>query len=97
MRVSYTPPSESDFDLAFSPSSGGGLNSIRVYQPAFRANGGGILSFIGSIARRAYPLIKRFVVPELGNFAKNVGDDISSGLSFKQSVKKMPKKRVRIF
>ena len=88
MRVSYIPPTEIDFDRVFSPSpKGAGLNNIRVYQPAFRANGGGLLSFIGSIARRAYPINKNLVVPELGNFAKNVSDDISSGVSFKQSIK----------
>lgn len=83
MRVVYIPPTVEDFDLLFS-NRGSGLSDIRVYHN----RGGSLLSVVGRFARYALPFLKSIIVPEVGNFAKNVADDIGQGRSIKRVLKK---------
>ena len=88
MRIPYNPPSEGEFDNIFAFSTrGSGLQDIRVYHPGNRGRGGGIFSLLGNIARSAYPILKRLLIPELGNIAKGISEDISTGLPLRQSFK----------
>ena len=82
MRVVYISPSVQDFDILFS-NKGGGLQDIRVYHN----RGGSLLSVVGRFARYALPFIKSIIIPEVGNFAKNVADDIGQGRSMKRVLK----------
>ena len=82
MRVVYISPSVRDFDTLFS-NRAGGLSDIRVYHH----RGGSLLSVVGRFARYALPFIKSIVLPEVGNFAKNVSDDVSQGRNFRRALK----------
>lgn len=82
MRVVYVHPSLQDFDTLFS-KRGGSLGDIKVYHN----RGGSLLSFVGRFARYALPFIKSIILPEVGNFAKNVVNDVSQGRSVKRVFK----------
>ena len=86
MRVPYIAPREIDFDGVFSGRArGGGLADIRVYN----ARGGGLFSFIGKLAKSALPILRSFVLPQIGDLARDIAHDVSAGTSVKQSVKKI--------
>lgn len=82
MRVVYIHPSSRDFDTLFS-KKGGSLSDINI----FHNRGGSLLSFVGRFARYALPFIKSIILPEVGNFANNVANDVSQGRSVKRVFK----------
>lgn len=86
MRVQYIQLNEVDLDEILGPYNlrGGGLSDINVYQP----RGGSFFGVVGSILRRAIPIIKSLIVPELGTFAQNLTNDIGQNVNFRQSLRK---------
>ena len=93
MRVSFIPPTVNDYDRVFNHRGfGGGFGDIRIFQPSFNAKGGSLLGFIGSIARKTIPFFQRMILPALGEFAKDLSDDLSKGKPAKQSFKRNVKK-----
>ena len=86
MRVNYPYPSVGDFDRFLNPLlvRGSGLDDIRVY----RQKGAGLFSFLGRVVRNSIPFLKKFILPEVGNLAKNVTTDISEGKTLRQSLRK---------
>ena len=88
MRVSYLPPSEDDFDRAFSTRVlGGALSDIRVYHPRNNSRGGSFFGVLGSLVKSAYPFLRNIIGSELGNFATNVVRDVSNGSKVRRSMK----------
>lgn len=88
MRVTFIPPSESDFKKLFSLNkrvNGGGLSDIAVFNPSVR-RGGGIFS---TIARKVLPFLYKTVKPVAKEFGRAVATDVlMNGHSLKQSLKK---------
>lgn len=84
MRYAYIPISVEDYDSIFNsetiPEGGGGLDSIRVYNPSGHyAKGGGLWSFIKGVGRRVLPFLKKYVLPGLYNVGSSVVSDVSQG------------------
>ena len=91
MRVEYVPLSVSDFDKLFQGHSarGGGLNDIRAYYAdGFHPRGGGLLSILGSLARRSIPFLRRYILPAAATMSKDIIDDYSQGENLRHSIKK---------
>jgi len=93
MRVSYIPPSVSQFDVLFHKSDsfarGGSLNEIATYRPVYHyGRGGGFIGTISRIVKNTIPFLRSILVPEIGNFAKNVAQDYGKGNSLKKSLKR---------
>lgn len=87
MRVSFIPPTSDHYDQLFNPhlnQRGYGLNDIRIY----KRRGGSIFGFIRTLAKNALPFVKRLILPEIGNFAKNVTDDLANNVPIKQSMRR---------
>ena len=86
MRVPYFEPTSTDFDRAFDTRNfqGGGLNDIRVYQQ----RGGSLLGILSGFAARALPFLRSIILPEIGNFTKNVTSDYGNNIPMKQSLKR---------
>ena len=90
MRVDFIPPSVEELFLLLTPPRGGGMDDIRVFNSGRQyTRGGGILSFLSRIARRAAPFIMRTLMPAALSLGQNVLHDINNGKqTFKQSLKK---------
>ena len=93
MRVQYITPSISQFDSFFTPvneynTAGGGLKDINYFRPKYYNRGGSFLSFLSSIASKALPFLKNFVLPEAGVLTSNIIDDASNNIPLKLNVKK---------
>ena len=93
MRVEYVPLSVSDFDKLFQGHSasrrGSGLSDIRpYYAEGFHPRGGGLLSILGSLARRSIPFLRRYILPAAATMSKDIIDDYSQGQNLRQSIKK---------
>ena len=90
MRVSYTPPGVNQFDIIFKPQSisisGGGLNDIKVFKPYYR--GGSLFGILGSIIKRSLPFLKNFILPEAGNFVKNIANDMNNNIPLRKNIKR---------
>ena len=89
MRVTYNYLSESLLDDVFSPfkkNYGGGLDDISFYRPQVR--GGNIFGVVGNLFRKAFPIIKSLILPELGTFSKNLTHDYGENGNFRNSLKK---------
>ena len=87
MRVSFIPPTSDHYDQLFNPhlnQRGYGINDIRVY----KRRGGSIFGFIRTLAKSALPFVKNLILPEIGNFAKNVTHDVANNVPFKRSMKR---------
>ena len=86
MRVTYLHPSSHHYDDVFGSKNevrGEGLQDIRVYNH----RGGSLFGVLGSLVRRSLPFLKRIILPEVGNFVRNVADDVGQNISFGQSMK----------
>ena len=78
MRVSYVPPGVIHFDSVFSPHNvtGGALSDINVLKPHYYHNqGGSLFGILGNIVRRTIPFLANYVLPEAGNFARNIASE----------------------
>ena len=87
MRVEYRLLSDHDFDTIFfnGATRGGGLSDISYYRPV---RGAGIFGVFGRLLRKAIPIIKSLIVPELPTFAKNFSDDYAKNNSLHTSLKR---------
>ena len=93
MRVTFTPPTESEFKQLFSLQpmrKGGGFDDISVFQsPLGYRKGGGIFSLISGVAKRIIPFLIRSAKPAAKAFGTAVATDlITKKRPLKQSVKK---------
>ena len=88
MRIPYIEPSETDFDRVFDTRKyirGGGLQDIRVYNQ----QGGSLLGILSGVVGKALPFLRSFILPEIGNFAKNIAEDYGTNkISMKKTLKK---------
>ena len=78
MRTSYVAPSAVQFDSLFSRGQfrGGALSDIKVFKPDYHHNrGGSLFGIIGNIFRKTIPFLTNYVLPEAGNFARNISED----------------------
>ena len=87
MRVEYRLLSDHDFDSIFfnDGARGGGLSDISFYHPV---KGAGIFGVFGRLLRKAIPIIKSLIVPELPTFAKNFSDDYAKNNNLRSSLKR---------
>ena len=88
MRVSFIAPLTHHFDDVFALQSsrdirGGGLSDIRIYQK----RGGSLFGILGGLFKRAIPFLRSILLPEVGNFVKNVTHDISQKIPSRESLK----------
>ena len=88
MRVPFIAPLPHHFDDVFALQSirdikGGGLNDIRIYQK----RGGSLFGILGGLFKRAIPFLKSILLPEIGNFVRNVTHDISQKVPSRESLK----------
>ena len=94
MRVTFTPPTESEFKQLFLSTplrKGGGLEDISVFTPKgipYR-RGSGVLSFISGVAKRILPFLMRAAKPAAKEFGSSVIKDVIRG---KQPIRKTLKK-----
>ena len=96
MRVPYVHPSSHHFDEAFGVNfRGGSLSDIKIHRNINNQRGGNLFGILGRSIKRAIPFIKSLILPELGNFTKNVMEDISQNIPPKQSIKSNLKKSVK--
>ena len=94
MRVTFTPPSESEFKQLFLSSplkKGGGLEDINVFQPTgipFR-RGSGIFSILSGVAKKVLPFLMRMAKPAAREFGSSVVRDVfKKNKPLRQSLKK---------
>ena len=85
MRVSYIAPGASHFDDVFKPhhwgglQRGGGLKDIKTLKSNnYHMRAGSLFGILGNVFRRTIPFLTNFVLPEAGNFARNLLSDIGS-------------------
>ena len=94
MRVGYVQPSTSHFDQILANSfHGGGINDIRIYRHYNK--GGSIFGVLGAIAKKALPFLRGLILPEVGNFVKNITEDVSNNVPVKKSLKSNAAKSVK--
>ena len=94
MRVSYIAPGASNFDDVFKAHhsgfslKGGGLRDIKTLRPDnYYMRGGSLFGILGNVFKRTIPFLTNFVLPEAGNFARNLLSDIGN-VPLKKNVKK---------
>ena len=102
MRVAFISPSIGEYKTLFLSGvqlkRGAGLDDIQTLNyNADSHRGGGILSTLAGVARRAFPfLLKNIIAPSALTFGRNVLDDISQGDgNIKSSLKKRGLEAVR--
>ena len=85
MRVSYIAPGVSQFDDVFKPNNlegllkGGGLRDIKTINPNnYHTRGGSLFGILGNVFKRTIPFLTNFILPEAGNFARNLMSDIGN-------------------
>ena len=93
MRVTYQTPVSNKFDIFFNHDyerniKGAGLSDIRIFKPINYSRGGSFFNVVSNIIRNAIPFIKGLVFPEVGNFAKNVVNDLGNDIPFKKNIRK---------
>jgi len=94
MRTLYIAPNVSDFNNLFESGErvgrGAGISDISTYsRPEFLyQRGGSFLGGLGRIVQRTIPFLKSIIVPEVGNFARNMTADYGHGIPLRQSLKK---------
>ena len=97
MRVSYIPPGAVHFDRVFTPHNvtGGALSDINVLKPHYYHNrGGSLFGILGNIVRRSIPFLTNYVLPEAGNFARNIAGDYGN-IPLRKNVKRNLMKSVK--
>ena len=102
MRVAFISPSIAEYKTLFLSGvqlkQGGGLDDIRTLNySADSHRGGGILSTLAGVARRAFPfLLKNIIAPSALTFGRNVLNDMSQAEgNIKSSLKKRGLEAVR--
>ena len=93
MRVTFTPPSETEFKQLFLSSplkKGGGLEDISIFQPRGipHRRGSGIFSILSGVAKKVLPFLMKAAKPAAQEFGSSVVRDILKKKSLRQSLKK---------
>ena len=93
MRVTFTPPSESEFKQLFLSTplkKGGGLEDISIFQPRGipHRRGSGIFSILSGVAKRVLPFLMKAAKPVAKEFGTSVVRDVLKKKSIRQSLKK---------
>ena len=93
MRVTFTPPSETEFKQLFLSSplkKGGGLEDINIFQPRGipHRRGSGIFSILTGVAKKVLPFLMKAAKPAAQEFGSSVVRDILKKKSLRQSLKK---------
>ena len=85
MRVSYIAPGVSQFDDVFKANNlegllkGGGLGDIKTINPNnCHIRGGSLFGILENVFKRTLPFVTNFVLPEAGNFARNLISDMGN-------------------
>ena len=94
VRIEFVPLSEREFDVLFKNGhqfpklSGGSLKSVSIYKSKYPyKRGGGVFSFLSKLGKTAFPIIKKYIMPSVGEFGKEVIGDIASGINIRKSLK----------
>ena len=94
MRVSYIAPGVSHFDDVFKShhwgglQRGGGLKDIKTLKSHnYHMRAGLLFGILGNVFRRTIPFLTNYVLPEAGNFARNLLSDIGN-VPMKKNVKR---------
>ena len=87
MRILFIAPLANHFHdvFALQPSRdirGKGLNNIRIYQK----RGGSLFGILCELFKRVIPFLRSILLPEVGNFVRNVTHDISQRVPSRESV-----------
>ena len=91
MRVTFTPPSESEFKQLFLATplrKGAGLEDINIFQPRgvpFR-RGSGIFSVLSGVATKVLPFLMRMAKPAAREFGSSVVRDVLRKKPLRQSL-----------
>ena len=93
MRITFTPPSESEFKQLFLSSplkKGGGLDDINIFQPRGipHRRGSGILSMLSGVAKKVLPFLIRAAKPAAREFGSSIVRDVIKKKPLRQSLKK---------
>ena len=93
MRVTFTPPSETEFKQLFLSSplkKGGGLEDINIFQPRGipHRRGSGIFSILTGVAKKVLPFLMKAAKPATREFGSSVVRDVLKKKSLRQSLKK---------
>ena len=109
-QIIYRDINESDYLKLFSGNNnnilGGALSDISVfetenYSNLFRKNnraGAGVFSFLSNIAKRSFPFLKKYILPEAINFGTSLiekSKNNSSNKISKQDIKDLSKKSIK--
>ena len=94
MRVTFVPPSESEFKHLFLSSplkKGGGLEDINIFRPQGipHRRGSGIFSVISGVAKKILPFLMKAAKPAAQEFGSSVVRDVlRKKKPLRQSLKK---------
>jgi len=65
------------------------MSDIKTYQPKFYLQrGGSILGTISRLFQNSIPFLKSIILPEFGNFTKNVTSDYAEGAPLKSTLRR---------
>ena len=71
----------------FAPHNGGGLKDINYFKPKHYNKGGSFISFLSSLASKALPFLKNFILPEAGLITSDIIEDARNNVPIKVNVK----------
>ena len=91
MRVTFTPPSETEFKQLFLSSplkKGGGLEDISIFQPKGipHRRGSGIFSILTGVAKKVLPFLMKAAKPAAREFGSSVVRDVLKKKSLRHSL-----------
>ena len=87
-RLDFIEPPPEHFLLLLQPSRGRQVGGdLPVYIGSIRQRGFGILSFLKNIGSTVLPLLRRAVLPAVGEFAGGVLSDLSENRPFKEAIR----------
>lgn len=92
MRTPYIPPSSKEFDLIFLNRErliGGGIGDIKSFSsPVYHQRGSNLFSFIGRMAQKTIPFLKKYLLPIAGDMISGLSHDVSNDKNLKESFKR---------
>ena len=107
-QIIFEDISESDYYKLFSTSSdvktGAGFEDIAVFEPdnysnIFRRNnraGAGLFSILSTVAKKSYPFLKRYILPEALTFGSNLLERVNKNQSIsREDIKNLAKTSVK--
>lgn len=97
VKIAFRGLTESEFISLLKNINGGysvkgGYRDIDIFRSNRKVHrGGGILSILGNIGRRALPFLTKYILPTARDIGRGVASDLIGGQNFKQSVKRRGK------